>query len=799
MATELKSAFHLETAHVLFIDVVGYSKLLVDEQREIVQALNQIVRNTPQFRQSEANGDLIRIPLGDGMALVFFQTPEEPALCAMEIATALKKHPGIRLRMGINSGPVDRIMDVNDQVNVAGVGINIAQRVMSLGDAGHILMTRRVAADLAEDPHWHDHLHDLGEVELKHDLKVGIVNLYTEELGNSQPPEEVERQRKEQRGSGAMRSAPTLLRTKTGQVVIFVLLAAVAIGFWKLRNSPHPVAGPALPLDKSIAVLPFENLSADPQNAFFADGVQDEILTVLAKIADLKVISRTSVMQYKTAAKRNVREIAKELGVAHILEGTVQRTGNRVRLSAQLIDSRTDTHLWAEHYDRDLADVFAIQSEIAKTIAGQLEVKISPGEKAEIERAPTKDLAAYDFYVQAQELWGDVSDPVHAREKLPQAARLLDQAVTHDPQFLLAWCLLSKTHGALYKQGYDHTPARLNLANVAVQTALRLQPNAGEAHLALASYYYYGFGDFERALSELAIARRVLPNNPEIFQYTGFIDRREGRWEEATRNLEQALELDPRNLFLLQQLALTYPPQRRYREETQIWDRMLTIVPGDPLTRISRALIAFQSQADLKPYVTTLTALIVENPSVAPDVDSPFYAICERNPVSAERSLKNYPQEGEISDGVNIPRSYWEGVVARMEGNTAEARAAFAVARDVVAKAVDKQPDFAGALSLLGVIDAALGRKEEALSEGRHASDLVPVSKDALGGVALAINLAQIYAWTGEKDLAIQQIAAVERVPSRLSYGLLKLHPYWDSLRGDSRFEKIVTSLAPKQ
>lgn len=793
MATELKSAFHLETAHVLFFDVVGYSKLPVSKQREVVQALNQIVRTTPQFRQSEANGDLIRIPAGDGMALVFFQTPEEPALCAMEIATALKKHPGIRLRMGINSGPVDRVKDVNNQVNVAGVGINIAQRVMDLGDAGHILMTRRVAADLAEDTHWQEHLHDLGEVELKHDLKVGIVNLYTEELGNSQPPEEVERQRKEQRGSGAMRYA------KTGQVVIFVLLAAVGIGLWKLRNSTHPVAGPGRPLDKSIAVLPFENLSADPQNAFFADGVQDEILTDLAKIADLKVISRTSVMQYKTAAKRNVREIAKELGVAHILEGTVQRTGNRVRLSAQLIDSRTDTHLWAEHYDRDLADVFAIQSEIAKTIAGQLEVKISPGEKAEIERAPTKDLAAYDFYVQAQELWGDVSDPVHAREKLPQAAHLLDEAVARDPHFLDAWCLLSKTHGALYKQGYDHTPARLNLANVAVQTALRLQPNAGEAHLALASYYYYGFGDFERARSELAIARRVLPNNPEIFQYTGFIDRREGRWEEATRNLEQALELDPRNLFLLQQLALTYPPQRRYREETQIWDRMLTIVPGDPLTRISRALIAFQSSADLKPYVTTLTALIVENPSVAPDVDSPFYAICERNPVSAERSLKNYPQEGEISDGVNIPRSYWEGVVARMEGNTAEARAAFAVARDVVAKAVDKQPDFAGALSLLGVIDAALGRKEEALSEGRHACDLVPLSKDALGGVALAINLAQIYAWTGEKDLAIQQIAAVERVPSRLSYGLLKLHPYWDSLRGDSRFEKIVTSLAPKQ
>jgi TolB-like protein/Flp pilus assembly protein TadD len=545
-------------------------------------------------------------------------------------------------------------------------------------------------------------------------------------------------------------------------------------------------------------VLPFENLSADPQNAFFADGVQDEILTDLAKIADLKVISRTSVMQYKTAAKRNVREIAKELGVAHVLEGTVQRTGNRVRLSAQLIDSRTDTHLWAEHYDRDLADVFAIQSEIAKTIAGQLEVRISPGERAEIERAPTKDLAAYDFYVQAQALWGDVSDPVHAKEKLPQAARLLDQAVTHDPQFLDAWCLLSKTHGALYKQGYDHTPARLNLANVAVQTALRLQPNAGETHLALASYYYYGLRDFESVRKELAIARRTLPNNPEIFEYAGFIDRREGRWEEATRNLEQALELDPRNLFLLQQLALTYPPQRRYREETQIWDRMLTIVPGDPLTRKSRAQVAFHWKADLKPYLETLNALLAENRSVGADVDSLFYAVCERNALSAERSLKNYPSNGAISNGVNVPHAYWEGVVARVEGNAAAARTAFLAARDEVAKSVEDHPDFAAALSVLGVIDAGLERKEEALREGRRACELLPVSKDAVDGVVFATNLAQIYAWTGEKDLAIEQLAAVERVPNRLSYGALKLHPYWDSLRGDPRFEKIVASLAPK-
>ena len=416
---------------------------------------------------------------------------------------------------------------------------------------------------------------------------------------------------------------------------------------WTTDLHLQPAAGPAI-VEKSIAVLPFENLSDDKQNAYFADGVQDEILTDLAKIADLKVISRTSVMQYKTGAKRNLREIAKALGVAHVVEGTVQRTGNRVRVSAQLIDAPTDMHLWAERYDRDLADVFAIQSEIAKTIADQLQAKISPSEKAAIQKPPTTDLVAYDLYLRAQALWADVSDPIHAREKLPKAAHLLDQAVSRDPHFLLAWCLLSKTHGALYEQGYDHSPGRLDLANGAVQAALHLQPDSGEAHLARASYYYYGFRDYGRARSELAIVRRALPNNAEVFEYTGFIDRREGRWAEATHNLERALELDPRNLFLLQQLALTYPSQRRYADEARIWDRLLTIVPGDPLTRIARALVALNWRADIKPYQTTLATLTAENPSVAPDVDDPFFALCERTAAAAARALTNYPSDGAV-------------------------------------------------------------------------------------------------------------------------------------------------------
>jgi serine/threonine-protein kinase len=799
MATELRTNLHLQTAHVLFVDVVGYSKLLVDEQREVVEQLNQAVRQTRQFRKSEAAGQLIRIPVGDGMALVFFQSPEEPVHCAMQIAAALKNHPRIRVRMGIHSGPVDRLKDVNDRINIAGAGINIAERVMALGDGGHILLTRRIAADLSEDAYWHQHLHDLGEVELKHGTRVGVVNLYTEEVGNPQPPEKIKASRKKEPSWASLAGINVFAHTRKGRIVITLLVLAIGLVLWKLsvwvsRSSDDLLAISA----KSIAVLPFENLSADPQNAFFADGVQDEILTDLAKIAALKVISRTSVMQYKTGSVRNLREIAAALGVRNVLEGSAERTGNRVRVRAQLIDAKTDTHLWADRFDGDLADVFAIQSEIAQKIADQLRAKISPDEKTKILKAPTSDLAAFNLYVQAQALWADSSDPIHGKDKLPEAARLLNDAVTRDPNFLLAWCLLGKTHGAIFKQGYDRSATRLDLARGAVERAIHLQPQSGEAHLALATYYYFGLGDFENARRELVIARDALPNNPEVFQYAGFMNRREGHWPEATRDLEQALDLDPRNLFLLQQLALTYQPLRRYREEKQIWDRVLAIIPGDPLTRVTSALVAFHSKADLNPYLATLEALFAEHVVVTSEIDPPFITICQRNSASAERSLKDFPLDGEVNNGVLVPHSYWEGVIARLNGDEAKAQSAFGAARTEIANTVAKQPDFAGGLSLLGIIDAALGRKEDAIREGRRASELLPISRDAIDGVTCAVNLAQIYAWTGEKDLAIEQIAAVERLPNRLSYGLLKLHPYWDSLRGDPRFEKIVAGLTPK-
>jgi serine/threonine protein kinase/Tfp pilus assembly protein PilF len=554
--------------------------------------------------------------------------------------------------------------------------------------------------------------------------------------------------------------------------------------------------------EKSIAVLPFENVNDDQANADFAIGVQDEILTNLAKIAKLKVISRTSVMQYKTRGERNLREIGQQLGVAHVLEGSVQRAGNRVRVNAQLIDARNDAHLWAQTYDRDLEDVFAIQSEIAKTIAQQLKVELSLQEKGAMEKPPTTDLVAYELFLRALALVGmdTGSGMLPNSARAPQALRLLDEAVTRDPHFVRAWCLLANTHGWLYVQGDDRTQTRRDLAKRAVQTALRLEPDAGEPQLTLAFYYYNCFRDFRRARSELAIASRTLPNNAVVFELSAYIDRREGRWEEATHNMERAVELDPRNLGNLAELMEMYHYQRRYADELRTYDRALTIAPGDPDTLLDRAKVAIDWRADVKPYQTMQGTMVAEKNRLGDtmlQMQHPNYTLCQRTATAATRILRTYPREGVVN-GVNIPYSYWEGVVARWQGDSGMAQTAFTAARREVEKAMENQPDYPEALSLLGMINAGLGRKEEALRQGRRACELVPITKDALVGIDFAIHLAQIYAWTGEKDLAIEQIEMVQRFPNPLSYGLLKLHPHWDSLRGDPRFEKIVASLAPK-
>src|SRR6516165_3870017 len=430
MASALEPHLHLEVGHILFLDVVGFSKLLADEQKELVQELNRIVRETEQFREAEAGGKLTRLPTGDGMVLVFTNNPEAPVECALEISKALQNYPKLKLRMGIHSGPVNPFADVNDQSNLAGAGINVAQRVVGCGDAGHILLSKHFAEDLEQYVQWRSHLHDIGRVEVKHGARISVVNFYTDQLGNSALPAKV-------------RQARTVFRLKSAAVAALLLITALGVGFWMLRRSQGKFESQGVPIPyKSIAVLPFQNLSADKSNAFFADGVQDEILTDLAKVADLKVISRSSVIQYRDKAARNLRQIAQQLGVAHVLEGSVQRAASKIRVNAQLIDARNDAHLWAQTYDRDLADVFAIQSEIAKAIAEQLQAKLSPKEEAVVEAKPTKDMVAYDLYLKASEIDRTRASSIGTggAEGAKQEVALLDQAVTRDPAFVAALC-----------------------------------------------------------------------------------------------------------------------------------------------------------------------------------------------------------------------------------------------------------------------------------------------------------------------------------------------------------------------
>jgi len=792
MSVEVKKEIELEIAHVLFLDIVGYSKLSVNEQHARVEELNEIVRLSEQFRKAEAAGRLLKIPTGDGMALVFYKSPEEPAQCAVEISRALKDNARLQVRMGIHSGPVSGVVDVNERTNVAGGGINTAQRVMDCGDSGHILLSRHVAEDLAEYERWRPFLHDIGTFELKHGVPVSVSNLYSDEVGNAKLPTKLQ----------AVRKRRAHVRWAEIGAALIVLGAIIAGVFFFARG---PTSSALRVLDKSIAVLPFENRSEDKANAYFTDGVQDEILTDLAKIADLKVISRTSVLQYKSGVARNLREIAQQLGVANVVEGSVQRLGNRVRVNAQLIDARTDAHLWAQTYDRDLADVFAIQSEIAKAIADQLQAKLSPNEKKAIEQPPTTDLAAFDLYSRAKSLLLTTGFSATSDPDVRTAIELLDEAVKRDASFFDAYCQLALAHETIYAvSGSDHSPSRLALAEAAVQAATRLQPDAAETHLARANFLYYGLRDYAGALTELEIARRALPNDPRLFELTGYILRRRGQQEEGLRNLERAVELDPRNFDTLQQIALSYQGLGRNAEAIAALDRALAILPDNVGTRTTRAEFYLFWKADTRPLRQTIDAILAQGPgAIASAADKWFFcALAERDSAAAERALIALGDNPCWSESpILLSRSFGEGLLARMTGDEPRARTAFEAARAQQEKIVQAQPDYGPALCVLGLIDAALGRKDLALDEGRRAIALTPVEKDVNNGSRVLHFFAITAAWAGEKELALQQLETGLHAPDGsqiLSYGALKLLPFWDPLRGDPRFEKIVASLAPK-
>ena len=594
-------------------------------------------------------------------------------------------------------------------------------------------------------------------------------------------------------------AAPLWLRRTRSPIALVLVLLACALAL-ALSLYRHRDVATNLPPEKSIAVLPLENLSDAKENAYFADGIQDDLLSDLSKIKELRVISRTSVMQYKSDRARNLKEIAQQLGVSHVVEGSVRRAGKHVRVSVQLIDAHTDTHVWAEHYDRDVEDVFAIQTDIAQQIAEQLHTKISRAEKSAIERVPTSDIEAFDLYSRARNIFLRATNSNSGKEDLLEAADLLNQALARDSSYFEAYCELGGIHDLLYVLGHDHTPRRLHLAQEAIASASRLLPNDGEAHLARADYFYSGYLDYDKALSELELARKNLPNDCRVFELAGLIQSRRGRFEEGLKELEKAMQLDPRNVYRLEQVAGTYWRLRRYPEVKEIFDRALAIDPNNVQIKAFSADVDFAWKADTRPMHELIESLRESNPRAIHEIADSWTgcALADRDPVTAKAALIAAGENTPFNDNaVHFSRSFVEGWIARLEKDEPKARVAFESARAEQEKIVRAESDFAPSLCVLGAIDAMLGRKQEALSECRRAVELLSVQKDSFNGPAMIEWYAVSAAWLGEKDLALEQLATAAHLPTMLSYGGLRLLPFYDPLRGDPRFEKIVASLAP--
>jgi serine/threonine-protein kinase len=816
MGTDAEANVQLEIGHVLFIDVVGYSKLLLDEQRELQQQLTQIVRNTEQVRTAEAVGKLIRLPAGDGMALVFFNSPEAPVRCATEIAKKSKDHPGLKLRMGIHSGPVNEVRDVNDRVNVAGAGINIAQRVMDCGDAGHILLSRHVADDLKHYRQWQPQLHDLGDCAVKHGERVNVVNLYSGELGNPELPEKFRRGRRWKiLPSGLSQGSDR--RAVTGRWALIVaavmIIGGVAVGIPLFlhrlaiksasasisKSSPFPAS--AIP-EKSIAVLPFENRSDDKQNAYFADGVQNEILTDLAKIADLRVISRTSVMQYKSGAERNVREIGQQLGVAHVLEGSVQRSGNRVRVAAQLIDARTDTHQWAERFDRDLADVFAIQSEIAKAIADQLQAKLSPQEKARVEERPTGNTEAYVYYLRANQI---ERNPDTLLEDYKTAEQLYMQAIALDPNFALAHARLASTRAEIF-HFYEPLDIWKTKARAEAEIALRLQPNLAEAHFALGQSIYWMDQDYDRALKQFEIASSLSPSNGDIGRLIAAIKRRQGKWRESLEEYERVERIDPQNPNTVRELVFTNTAMRRWPEAARWAERLRAMAPASLVAKIQSGYVDFWWKGDTR----LMKSLLGQLPAgIDPDG---VVTACRWEAAMLERDYsraKNVLQTSSVNEvsyttGGPTPKIFLEGCTYLAQGDNVSAQKAFEVARPVFEASVKEAPENADRHANLGWLYAIMGRRDDAIHEGQRAVELKPESKDAVDGAIMNCYLALIYARVGENDLAVPLIerllktaGAVDSADYSITINDLKFRWEWDPIRSDPRFQKLISGNVP--
>ncbi len=811
MSAAVKKEIQLEIAHVLFIDIVGYSKLLINEQHELLEELNQIVRTTEAFRAAEAAGKLIRLPTGDGMALAFATTPDAPVQCALEISEALKSRPELRVRMGIHSGPVSGLVDVNDRSNIAGAGINMAQRVMDCGDAGHILLSRHVAEDLEQYRQWQPYLHDLGECEVKHGVRVHVVNFYTEEVGNPETPEKF-RQSKETQTAPAtpVSDAKPAGRSRIMIAALIIIVAAAAAGSYifshrsgsKVLPSSSASATPAI-LEKSIAVLPFENLSEEKANAYFADGIQDEILTRLSKIADLKVISRTSTQHYKSAPE-NLREIARQLGVAHILEGSVQKSGDAVRVNVQLIKAANDSHLWADTFDRKLTDIFSVESEVAKAIAEQLRAKLSGQEEQVIAAKPTNNPEAYDAYLRglAYNL-----KTANTPANVLGAQKYLREAVRLDPKFALSWAVLSYVNARGYiTTALQPTVALREEARQAAETALTLQPNLGEAVLAKGQYHYACLKDYDTAVRYFEQARQLLPNSSKIPESLAYVERRRGQWDRSESYFNEAERLDPRNVFLLSQHAQLYILLRHFPEALRKFDQVLNITPDDVDTLVNKAAIA-QAEVDLLRASALLAPLHPAADDTVAVETQVYQAILERHPAPVILRLKEILAKPDPALGFyNGELRFWLGWAQEVASDHAAAQESWRQARSELEPFLKEQPDNFQLIADLALTNMGLGDKVAAFRLIDQAMAAIPIEKDAIDGPSSIESLARVAARFEEPDRAIAALQKLLPIPYEsslaanvpLTPALVRLDPMFDPLRNDPRFEKLVAPPASK-